>query len=235
MSQSKLAKRVGVLAAAVAGVGLWAGTAVEAALITGVTATASSNYDSYPLSRTVDGSGLYGTSTPFKDHYAITANQQFDSWLSNGTQTATLTYNLGQVYGLDEIHLWNYNDARSGNAGTGAFGDYKNFGRGIRQADIWLSNDGTNYTLWQADVIFPDAPASSTYTGFDLETVASKTFTTEQARYIQIRTDNNWANGTNSGYTGLAEVQFFGAIPEPATIASVLGLGSLALLRRRRR
>jgi lysophospholipase L1-like esterase len=188
--------------------------AVHAGLITGVTGTDDSHYSTYTATKAVDGSGLYGSSSPFQDH-RHEGTLSVAQYLSNGTQTPTLVFDLGAVYTLDEIHVWNCNDGRSGNEGAGVFGAYKNFGRGIHSVDILLSTDGVTYSTWKSRVIFTDAPASDIYTGFDLETVAGQNFTGEQARYVKLKVNNNWANGANSGYTGLAEIQFFGVTEVP--------------------
>lgn len=146
---------------------IWATGLSKAGLITNITATDDGHYNSYTATKAVDGSGL-DTTTPFPNHYyeGSGGGHYGEQYLSNGSQTPTLTFDLGAVKTLDSIHIWNSNDGRTSNTGTGAFGSYKNYGRGIHSVDILLSSTDTNgasFTIWKSGVIFTDAPASDAY------------------------------------------------------------------------
>ena len=188
--------------------------AAKADLITNVTATASDWTGGYDAIHAVDKSGL-DAATPFPNHrYVGSGGHYTETYLSNNNQTPTLIFNLGGIKTLDSIHIWNYNDGRTGNAVTGGdFGSYTNFGRGIHSVDILLSSTDTNeasFTTWKSGVIFTDAPGSDTYTGFDLATVTDS-IAGQSARYVKFKVNNNWSDGKDShgAYTGLAEIQFF--------------------------
>jgi len=154
-------------------------------------------------------------------------------WMDNGTpaaypwitsNTQWIRFDLDQVYSLDEMWIWNWNDA-----------GYPQ--QGMKQVKIIVSTTDTEagYLAGDADPVFdgiiPMAPGGTGVEAFvvDMGGVA--------ARYILMYiptsagTDHNWSNGL---YTedGLSEVRFY--VPEPATMV-ILGLGSLLAMRHRRK
>jgi hypothetical protein len=197
----------------------------SATLITGVTVSNMSRENTASGSlavNSIDGSGL-NTSTG--QHDTGVGNE----WLAgNGTNSGDfIEYDLGSGYILDSIHMWNANS---------------NTGRGIQDVDIYFSNvaspgdpegsapEQLNWTrLGGATVTLPQSPATSTYTGFDLESATITVLPTSAIRYVRFELNTTYGNA----YAGISEIQFFEAVPEPS--AALLGcLGALLLLRRRR-
>jgi len=141
----------------------------------------------------IDGSGLTDG--------AHTNSVEGTMWLSTGTDFGgedtdpSVTFDLGEVYLVDRIHVWNYNEvnlpARGVNAVSIEYGITPALGSTL--AGI------TNFT---------QAPGEEGYTGevFD-------SFTPFEARYIKF--DINSHHGGDNEFYGLSEVQFFGGTPPP--------------------
>lgn len=166
------------------------------------------------------------------------------AWRGTGTTAATVAeewiqWDLGASYKLDVIRVWNYNDS-------------SRYAAGIRQVDIYVSNvtspgdpegaGAANWTLWAANAIFPNAPGLVTYTGFDLETVVGSSLPNSDIRYVRFEVDTTFASeginlGANTALGGmnasLSQIEFYEAIPEPASLA-LLGLGTLLIAGRSR-
>jgi len=158
-------------------------------------------------------------------------------WLSDGTtgDGTYISWDLGQSYTIDKIHVWNYNEA-----------DSTLTGRGVQTLTLETSTNGTDWTPaitgtvdWtnlstgqgtiSGTVKSPDG-GSNAYSGFDW--MLPSTLTTQYIRF------NNTQNfGTFDAYTGLSEVVFFRpatAVNLPntsiaATASSTLDLGAASL------
>ncbi len=140
-------------------------------------------------------------------------------FLKSGTTGLFVEYDLGSVYTLANMYVWNYGEPFGGE-GRGVSNlvvQYK-----LNLTDPWTLL-GTNtlaiatyppaMEVWQNDV---------TVIGF------SKT----EARYVRLYGINNYGD---SGFSGLSEVVFEYAIPEPSTaLLFVTGGGLLWRWRRRR-
>ena len=199
--------------------------AANAAVITGVTATASSSLTGFDrgVGHLVDGSG-----TDFST--GDTSNQPDGTmWLNNGNgayggtadNSPSVTFNLGTQYALLGMTVWNYNE------GTAPFTD-----RGIASADVYTSADGTVFTLLE-NVVLNQAPG--TVTSFGQNVGLSGT-----AQYVRLSNLGQFV-GDDSNFVGLSEVQFNGAppvlespVPEPASMM-LMGTGLLGLLASRKR
>jgi len=177
--------------------------------ITVANVTASSYLNAFYLpEHLVDGSGL---SAGLHDNYF--GNMWLCTYLD--TPTATLDFDLGGLYTLDNTFVWNYNwDVR--------------LDRGTETLTILTSVDGINY---------------STVGGFSLPQGTGTALPAETlslggtlARYVRFNLTSNYGD---PAYLGLSEVQFNGSsssLPEPASAILVLtGLAGGALWRLRRR
>jgi hypothetical protein len=195
---------------------------LHAVVIDPVSATASSFYapDDRSAIHTIDNSGMTAA-VPWEMAGTSPSNAM---WLSNDTQTATITWDLGAVYSLTDTHMWNYNET---NANGNPY-----WLRGVQTADVKISTDGVTYTDLGTKT-FLVSPGSPTYTGADYSFLNFK-----DARYVQFNVLSSFG-GTGSGdnYTGISEIRFVGTLtPEPGSFV-LCGLGAVGLFfaaRRRR-
>jgi hypothetical protein len=177
----------------------------------------------------VDGSGLDANNPP-----GHTNNPDGTMWLNTGDGTfgggpdprpngdlAQITFNLGGLSSLDSFRVWNYNEVNLNDRSvqtltisiaTTAGGPF-----------TLLTDPNNNSTTWT----FDQAPGTAGYTGelFNLSTPV-------QAGYVRFDLLTNYdAAGTDHGFVGLSEIQFYGtaAVPEPSTWM-LLGVGFLGLI-----
>ncbi|MFW6162508.1 MAG: PEP-CTERM sorting domain-containing protein [Planctomycetota bacterium] len=173
-----------------------------------VAVTASAEYQplpKFPASAVLDGS--------WEDkHPALHGGATADYWLLPDGQTGYLQFDLGGEWNLEFIDIHNTNNSQWGDRGTVAY-----------HLDI-----------------------SPTDTFEVFETIAAGTLPTWQEGWLSrpVSTDKFWryarfyvddfggTMGADGG--GLAEIGFYGRLPEPGTLA-LLGVGLFALARRRRR
>ncbi len=208
-----------VFAAALAASALGAPAAAGTIVPVGVTASDTfSFFGQYRAVNLINGSGLTGAT-----HDAGFANM----WMTNlGVNQASLTFDLGDVYALNGVSLWNYN-----------FGNPAEFMstilRGVKDFSIFVSRDGTSYArALDARLALGTGQA-----------LAAQNFTLAgEARFVRIDILSNHAEGTyaeRDWASGLSEVRFSGnAVPEPATWAMMVagfGLAGAGLRRRRTR
>jgi len=149
-----------------------------------VTATASSQSrtDTGPMN-TVNGVGLNAD-----DQHSIELNQM---WMSGSTKPNWLQYDLGKVYKLQEMWVWNANQMVEAFVGFGA-----------KDVTIEYSIDGTTWTALGGTHEFARAPGVPTYTA---NTVVD--FGGVQAKYVKLTIDNNW--GGVAQQVSLSEVRFY--------------------------
>ena len=194
-----------------------------------ITVTANNEHDARQPGRAIDGSGLAASGLHDSTTYA-------GRWLSAPESASWMIVNLGQSYSLDRVVVYNLNNGIADVTGTD---------RGIERTSIWIHDgptepnannnhlvnnpfDSTGWTLFQADRIFVEAPATPTFSPtetIDLGGVDARFFA------LQIK-DNHSPTGID-GFAGVSELQFF-AVPEPSTLA-LLALGGLAMAHVRRR
>jgi hypothetical protein len=175
----------------------------DADLVTGVTATATSELVSGPLDRaavhTVDSSGLLGVL------HATFGEGRFWESVGIGTnfgvdRAPAITFDLQQAFFLDTMRLWNFAEAPSA----------------VRRAEIHVSLDLVDFSSLGVLTFATDVnPAQDVVLNAAL------------ARYVRLDVLENGAGTVfpfltgipgNSGFAGLGEVQFFGTVvPEPPT------------------
>lgn len=192
-----------------------------AALISGVTIkSVSSEYiaNGWDLGAVhiVDGSGLSD------GKHSLISSPGGNSWQTiSQSGTGNIVFDLGDIYDLDFLHVWNLN----------FFSPYN--GRGAHQVDILLSSDMTSWSNL-GNFNFQIATAAVDDPGF---TILATSWAA--ARYVQFDIKNNFNLYDNAGHVGLSEVQFYSIdgqtpVPEPST-ALLLGVGVLGLAGVRRK
>jgi hypothetical protein len=139
-----------------------------------------------------------------------------------------LDIDLGAVYELSDMYVWNYN----GNApdwpheADGGWYDCK----------IEYSVDGVSYAYLSDNILPVNWPGDPEYGVWPFHKQATIDLAGITAQYIRLTNTQNWATaaetGGNQNYRILSEVEFE-IVPEPASLM-LLGLGSLALIRKRR-
>lgn len=199
------------------------GTGAKAALIQDVAVFDwSSEYTedwTFSAKFIVDGSGLTGS----QHALAYPANGISNSWLTaRGDTEWRIIFDLGAVYDLSLLHIWNFNYWGATNSGA-------------QDVGILTSVDLAGWSApW--DVVFEKATGSDGYEGFTIDAAGLA-----PARYIQFDIASNFGTlflGQN-GYNlvGLSEVQFYGTpVPEPSSLLLLgAGLAGVALVGRARR
>jgi hypothetical protein len=146
--------------------------------------------------------------------------RQQDGVDGNVIGNSELTFDLGSKQEVGAVKIWNYHEY-----GNSAWQN----DRGLQNIELYQSDDGITYTkvgdYTLGEQLNMDLSVDHTVLDLFGEGV--------NAQYLQIRATDNYGGA----YYGLGEVRFFGAstIPEPSTVALLLGVGGLALLLRRRR
>ncbi len=179
-----------------------------------LTATATSEFGGREAIHSANGNGLFGLSHTIQPTGTM--------YLSNQVADPDITYDLGSIFSLDRLQLWNYNEVLPTDPGR----DAELLGRGGDEVNILVSDDNINFT----QVLNHNFAIA----GGDPDVDFSETVSLGGAsgRYVKLDVVSN--HGNVQGFTGISEVQFF-RIPEPS-IAALLGVfGLAALLRRRRR
>jgi len=146
----------------------------------------------------------------------------FSYWLGrNGVQGEYFILDLGEVYSIEGFELQNTHNRTYNDRGTAGF-------------EIWaaMGVDASNELIDPKLVlegVLPDRFGAGNDIPFDVFYADEGDFDALWGRYIQFTATSYW--GVSAG---LNEIRVLGTIPEPATLALV-GLGLLALVRRRRR
>lgn len=134
---------------------------------------------------------------------------------TNSADDVFITYDLGAVFDVNSVLVWNFNAVFSG-------GDETN--RGFNQYDLSVSADNVTFTEIVTDGTLNQAGGTTAESVQTINVAGSA----NGVRYIRIDADSNFGGVV----TGLSEVRF-DVVPEPGSLA-LLGMGGLALLRRRR-
>jgi hypothetical protein len=160
-------------------------------IIDGITATASSSFDAdQGPEKTIDGSGLADD---------LHSTEATDMWLSGGEPNAWIEYELDKVHKLNEMWVWNSNQAME-----------LAFGFGLKDVTIDHSTDGTDYTTLAGVPEFAQAPGTPDYA---YDTVVD--FNGVTAQFVRLTANSRW--GAFMPQSGLSEVRLFGVPPDTAS------------------
>jgi hypothetical protein len=151
--------------------------------IQGIVAQASSSQGGSRPEKTVDGSGLDAS-----DGHSTTNTDMWQSAAAAGPHW--IQFELGKVYTLHELWVWNSNQVIEPLVGFGA-----------KTVKIEYSSDGTTWTALEGVPEFARAPGKPSYVA---DTKIS--FAGVQARYVKLTIEKGWG-ATPS--VGLSEVRFF--------------------------
>ena len=217
-------KRNITLFTAFAAAAAFASSAQAATIISGETATASSDFfggESWgrPVEALVNDVGMTGEGAT-----GLHANTNYEHGWQNGQATAPwIKVDLGATVAVGKMYVWN---GASSNKDWGAQTVdiyYATTDPGVNVNDSEAAFNPAGWTLWSSGVTFAKHAGSGSYLptdDFDLNVTA---------RYIALNVTVAYGGINNAS---IAELQFE-VVPEPATM-SLLALGGLALLRRRR-
>ncbi len=151
------------------------------------------------LANTVNGVGLSSYSLTATHAGTIPSN----SWVSSGTLSGNITFDLGSAVFIDRFSFWNQNGGGPGAAGS----------TGIRAVTILTSLDGTNFTP------LPGGPTSfAQVAGSSNLPPEIFTFTPVLARDVRFAVSSNYGDTLQ---TGFAEVMFNSTVPEPSIFALI--------------
>jgi len=152
-----------------------------------ITASASSSDEDKGPENTVSGSGL--------DESGLLHSNQSEGqmWLSapGAAQPTWIEYDLGKLYRLHEMWVWNFNESLEAVIGLG-----------FKDVTIEYSANGTDFTTLGTIHEFAQAPGKADYAH---GTVID--FADLEARYVRLTANSNWG-GILQQY-GLSEVRFF--------------------------
>ena len=190
-----------------------------------ISATATSEFSSvYSINNTINQSGLnlpfVSGVTDFDSYLAQNPTHSFVAagleWFTqNGVKSATLDYDLGSVFNVDRLALWNEETS-----GIGVF-------------NVLTSTDGVSYVLRAAGLLPPDNPlANYGATVFGLQTAA--------ARFVRLEVSGcPQPNPGGFNGCGMGEIAFSTNstnstnIPTPALLPGLIGMGIAAFRKRR--
>lgn len=172
----------------------------NADIITGVTATATTESLSSTAFNLVDGSGLTG------NLHGTFPNGQM--WLSGATTPQSVVFDLGAVYDVSQLKVWNYNEA----------GDSPNPGDalvnlGANAVSVTCGTTLSGFTLGGATGTVGSITSFAKASGASGDT--GETFSAPfQARYVKFDITSNHGHPLNK--VGLSEVQFVGTSTAPS-------------------
>jgi hypothetical protein len=124
-----------------------------------------------------------------KDKQGHASNNESGNWLSRkgDVSTAWIQYDLGRVYPIAGMSIWNYNQRGAANCG-------------IKEAEILVSTDGASWTSCAKPVLFPEANGPAGDTGLEHRFVSVVT-----AKHVKLNVKSNYGGDA----VGLSKVRFY--------------------------
>ena len=217
-------KRNITLFTAIAAAAAFASTAQAATIISGETATASSDFNGHetwgrPIEALVNNLGMTGEGAT-----GVHQTSDYTTGWQNGQTTAPwIKVDLGGTYDVGNMYVWN------GLPGLPSWG--------AQTVDIYYSTTDPGNNVNDSEAAFNTAGWTSWGTVAGLAQYVSGSYLPTDtialdvnARYIALNVTAAYSGINNAS---IAELQFE-AVPEPATM-SLLAIGGLGLLLKRRR
>ncbi len=196
-----------LMTVAIIGIAMMTGMA-SADLITPTGVTEFSHYGGRIPGRTIDGSGMSGPGNAGDTHLSTGLEENF--WCTAvGDQDGWITFDLGALYDVTTMRIWNWNSA----------GDT---GRGIKNMTV-LAGPDLGSMVSQGAQLLTEATGADSYTGEDIAVSFSG------VRYITFDITDNF--NADAIVTGLSEVRFEGTFtpiaappfsPDPSDSANLV-------------
>ncbi|MCP4374620.1 MAG: PEP-CTERM sorting domain-containing protein [bacterium] len=193
----------------------------NAVIITPTVAKAKSSV--YDAGHMIDGSGLSSGGSVLTETHGICGDSNATHWqgTTRGIAAQILEFTLSTPTNVGAVHIWNYdrNDPALDKRSLASFDMY------------FSTNGGSTYTT--TPISITNIVGGDTALTVDTNDAQTFTFAT-QANVTNIKL-MNLVNHGDTSYVALAEVRFEATpVPEPATM-SLLALGGLAIIRKRRK
>jgi len=203
---------VRTLALALSAGGIAAAASADVVIQPTAIASYSTQRSCVPCVNVINGSGLTGSAvtsnSPIPAAWPVHGTSGCDNmWHSTcigqdnstceGGTTADLmpyiVFDLGSMWDLTGIRLWNHNQVAPGGASE--------TNRGIRNMDVSVSADGVNFSSPVPFTNVARAPGSTSYSGDTYGLVAPG------VRYVKVQVTQNWGS---TAVTGTSEIRFTG-------------------------
>ncbi len=212
--------RMIVVALGVAALAAWSVCPAWADYITGVTVESRSSENGFRLaSYTIDSDSTF-------DPVAGTLKASERGWMTVGTDYGPqITYNLGAVYHLASIHIWNWNQPNT-------IEPYDNYTKqGVKDVSISVAGTDGVFSVLEDSVALDKASGADGYMG---QSILADAIDVQYVRLTPLdswyatdgfydRSGSNWMNET-----GIGKVMFT-AIPEPGSF-TILAMSLISVL-----
>jgi hypothetical protein len=222
--QEKIMKKT-ISILAIAGLILALAPAAQAALITGMTTTSSAYEGTRSPDQLTDGSGMSGDLVTPGAALHTPDDKNTTMWLSSvSTANTWVKVDLGSSYTVDDMYVWNFQESSTDGA------------RQVLTYKVYYSTNeaavGGDWGSWMWNEYA--GPAQSLTTNATTSPFA-KNGTVDMGDVTARVIGLEFLTVDVGGNPGLSELQFDGTlVPEPATM-SLLAIGGIALIRRRRK